>query len=192
MGVSSSSTEPLRLPLRNMAYVRTGGMSTASRRRRRTTALVLTGLTVLLVVVLIYAVAYFQGWVGGGDGEDGTDSSQASATAGPGALEPADVTVNVYNAKGEPGLAGRISTELRGRNFVVDATADDPQKAQIDHTADIRFGPDAANAAKFLQQHVPGSKLVPLEREGEAVDLVLGDAFQELAKPGAGQPIATS
>lgn len=175
-----------------MAYVRTGGMSTASRRRRRTTALVLTGLTIILLTVFAYAVAYFQGWVGGDDGERGTDSSQVTATAGRSAMEPGDITVNVYNAKGEPGLAGLISKELRERDFVVDATADDPEKAQIDHTADIRFGPDAADAAEFLQQQVPGSKLVPLEREGEAVDLVLGDDFEDLAEPAGDQATATS
>ncbi len=164
-----------------MAYVRTGGMSTASRRRRRTTALVLTGLTVVLLLVLMYAVAYAQGWLGSDEGTGSTDISQVSATQGLAALEPGDVTVNVYNAKGEPGLAGRIAKELKERDFVVDATANDPEKAQIDHTADIRFGPDAAAAAEFLQQHVPGSKLVPLEREGEAVDLVLGDDFTDLA-----------
>lgn len=165
-----------------MAYVRTGGMSTASRRRRRTTALVLTGLTILLLIVLAYAVAYFQGWVGDDNGGAGTDNSAATATAGPAALEPGEVTVNVYNAKGEPGLAGRITQELRERDFVVDATANDPEKAQIDHSADIRFGPDGAAAAEFLQQQVSGSELVPVDREGEEVDLVLGDGFEDLAE----------
>ena len=100
-----------------MAYVRTGGMSTAARRRRRRTALVLTGLTLMLAVVLVYAVAYYQGWLGGED--SAADADQVTATAPP--LRPGDVRVNVYNANGEPGLAGRTSEELESRGFVVDA-----------------------------------------------------------------------
>ncbi len=175
-----------------MAYVRTGGMSTASRRRRRTTALVLAGLTIVLLIVLAYAVAYFQGWVGSDEADGSTDTSQVSATSTAPALKPSDVTVNVYNAKGEPGLAGRIAGELRDLDFAVADVDNDPEKAQIDHTADIRFGPNGEAAAEFLQQRVPGSELVPLEREGEAVDLVLGDDFEDLAEPVGDEATATS
>jgi len=154
--------------------------------------LVLTGLTIILLTVLAYAIAYFQGWVGGDDGANGTDSSQVTATAGPAAMEPSDIQVNVYNAKGEPGLARAIADELDNRDFVVDLVADDPENAQIDHSADIRFGPDAADAAEFMQAHVPGSKLVPVERGGDAIDLVLGDDFETLAEPDSDQATATS
>lgn len=176
-----------------MAYVRTGGMSTASRRRRRTTALVLAGITIVLLIVLAYAVAYVQGWVGSDEPSGGTDNSQATSTSTVADLEPSDVTVNVYNAKGEPGLAGKIAGELRDLDFTVDDVDNDPEKAQIDHTADIRFGPDGQAAAESLQQLVPESELVPLEREGDAIDLVLGDDFKELAEPeDASQDEATS
>ncbi len=175
-----------------MAYVRTGGMSTASRRRRRTTALVLTSLTVVLLLVLIYAVAYFQGWVGGNDGEGTMDSSQVSATASPAGVEPGDIQVNVYNANGEPGLARTVANELEARDFVIDLVSNDPERAQIDGPADIRFGPDGTDAAEFVQAQVPGSELVPLERGGDAVDLVLGDDFAGLAEPDEDQATATS
>ncbi len=158
-----------------MGYVRTGGMSTAARRRRRTTALVLTGLAVLLLVVLAYAIAIFQGWGFGGD----TDQSQATATAP--VLQPADVAVNVYNAKGEPGLAGRIGAALEERGFRVSSIDNDPENASIDGSAHIRHGSEGVEEATLMQQSVPGSTLVPDAREGDQVDLVLGDGFEELA-----------
>jgi hypothetical protein len=171
-----------------MAYVRTGGMSTAARRRRRRTALVLTALTLMLAVVLVYAVAYYQGWLGGSG--TAADAEQATATAAP--LQPGDVRVNVYNATGEAGLAGRTSEELETRGFVVDAVDNDPEDAQIGHTADIRHGPDGLEAAQLLQQSVPGSKLVADERESEEIDLVLGDGFEQLAPAESGSSEETS
>lgn len=172
-----------------MGYVRTGGMSTAARRRRRTTALVLSGLTIVLLAVLAYAIAYYQGWVGGED-ETTQDVDQVTATAP--AIQPADVAMNVYNAKGEPGLAGRVSTELEERDFEVASVDDDPENASIEHSADIRFGPEGEKFAVFLQESVPGSKLVPDEREGAEIDLVLGDGFEELAPAPADQSDSTS
>jgi len=170
-----------------MAYVRTGGMSTAARRRRRRTALVLTALTLMLALVLVYAVAFYQGWLGGSDTTADTD--QVTATAPP--LQPGDVRVNVYNAKGEPGLAGRTSEELETRGFAVDAVDNDPEDASIAHSADIRHGPQGLESAELMQQSVPGSKLVADEREGTEIDLVLGDGFTELA-PAQESPGQTS
>lgn len=153
-------------------------MSTAARRRRRTTALVLTALVALLLIVLAYAIAVYQGW-GGEDASN--DADQATATAP--ALQPADVAVNVYNAKGEPGLAGRIAGVLEERGFNVSSIDNDPENASIEHSADIRHGPEGLDAATLMQQSVPGSELIADEREGDEIDLVLGDGFEELAPP---------
>ncbi len=172
-----------------MGYVRTGGMSTAARRRRRTTALVLTGLAILLFVVLAYAVAYYQGWVGGSD-EGTTDSAQISTSAP--SIQASEVTVNVYNAKGEPGLAGRIAAELEERDFDVDTIDNDPEQATIEHSADIRHGPEGLEAAEFMQQSVPGSKLLPDEREAATIDLVLGKEFEALSEAPADAAESTS
>ncbi|MGB3257473.1 MAG: LytR C-terminal domain-containing protein [Ornithinimicrobium sp.] len=172
-----------------MGYVRTGGMSTAARRRRRTTALVLTGLTALLLIVLAYAIAYYQGWVGGAD-EGSTDSGEVTTSAP--AIQPSEVTVNVYNAKGEPGLAGRIAGELEERTFDVASIDNDPEQASIEESANIRHGPDGLEAAELLQESVPGSTLVPDERESATIDLVLGDGFEELGDPPADGAETTS
>lgn len=138
----------------------------------------LTGLTLLLLMVLAYAIAFFQGWVGGSD--DVTADSSQVTTAAP-SLQPSEVSVNVYNANGEPGLARRVATDLEDRNFAVASIANDPENASIEHTADIRHGAEGAKAAALLQESVPGSALVADEREGSTIDLVLGDAFEELS-----------
>jgi len=131
--------------------------------------------------VLVYAIAYYQGWLGGSDTAADSDQATATATAPP--LQPGEVQVNVYNAKGEPGLAGRISEELGTRGFAVGAVDNDPEDASIDHAADIRHGPQGLESAELMQQTVPGSQLVADDRESEEIDLVLGDGFTELAPP---------
>src|SRR5699024_1255709 len=108
-----------------VGYVRTAGMSTAARRRRRRAALVLTGLVALLAAVGLYAFAYYQGWLPGTD--DGTaDTDQVTATATAPALQPAEVTVNVYNASGAVGIAGRTSEALASRGYDIDAVENAP------------------------------------------------------------------
>lgn len=159
-----------------MGYVRTAGMSTAARRRRQRTALVLVTLVLLLVVVFGYAAAYFQGWIG--DDSGSTDASQVTETAAP--LKPGDVSVNVFNATGRAGLAGRASEALEARGFGVESVADDPENATVEHVGDVRFGPDGAQSALLLRRSVPGVQFVPDAREGATIDLVLGDDFEQL------------
>lgn len=171
-----------------MGYVRTGGMSTAARRRRRRTALVLSALVLLLLAVFAYAGAYYQGWI---TGPEDTADTTSSPTATVDALQPADVTVNVYNASGVPGLAGRTAEAVTARGFTVDAVDNDPENATIEHSADIRFGPTGEAGALLLQEQVPGAELVPDDRESAEVDLVLGDAFEDLSEVPADDSEAT-
>lgn len=162
-----------------MGYVRTAGMSTAARRRRRRTVLVLLVLLLALGAVGAYAVAYFQGWLAPAPGT--SDTAQAT-TAAPGpdeGLTPAGVRVNVYNASGVPGLAGRTAEALLERGFLVDAVANDPERARIPHAADIRHGEDTLEEAQLLAEQVPGAELVQDGRRIDEIDLVLGDAFEE-------------
>jgi LytR cell envelope-related transcriptional attenuator len=172
-----------------MGYVRTGGMSTAARRRRQRTALVISALVLLLLGVFAYAGAYYQGWI---PGSQDTAESTSSPTPTEEALQPGDVTVNVYNASGVPGLAGRTAEAVEARGFTVGSVANDPENATIEHAADIRHGPDGEEAAELLQAQVPGAELAPDDRESAEVDLVLGDAFEELPEVPADDSEATA
>lgn len=163
-----------------MGYVRTAGMSTAARRRRRRTALVLTGLLVLLIAVFAYAGAYYKGWLGSEEETGGgTDGEQVTATATAEALEPGDVQVNVYNATDRAGLATRTAEALEARGYDVQAADNDPEQSTVEGAANIRFGPEGADAAEVLHELVPDAELLEDERESEEIDLVLGPDFEE-------------
>jgi len=162
-----------------VGYVRTAGLSTAARRRRRRTALVLAALVLLLVLVFGYAAAYYQGWLPE-EASTETDQATSTATAAP-TLQPADLRVNVYNAGGPPGVAGRIAEELNSLGFDVEDVNNDPERETVENAIDIRHGPDGLEAAELLQEEVfPDAELVPDARESPEVDVVLGGAYEEL------------
>ena len=95
---------------------------------------------------------------------------------------PSEITLSVYNTTYREGLAKDVADELADRGFTVDATGNDPSGAYLpDEVAVIRYGPDGAKAAARLSEHVPGATTQRVERrEGEAVDLVLGNAYSDL------------
>lgn len=96
--------------------------------------------------------------------------------------KPKDVTVNVYNATKRVGLASITSVDLHLRGFkqgLVESSDED-----IAGIAIIRYASGARSYADRLAAYVPGAvmKLDPTKPKGErAVDLVLGDAFGQLA-----------
>lgn len=158
-----------------MAYVRTGGMSTAARRRRRRSALVMSGLLLFLVLALLIAFSFNQGWIGG---DDSTGDTAAATSAGP-TFGPTDITVNVYNSTGVPGLAGRTSDALEARGYNVANVANDPENETVEGGARIRYGTGGAEAAEYLQEQVPDAEIVEDARTGSEIDLVLGQDFTE-------------
>lgn len=163
-----------------MGYVRTAGMSTAARRARRRTALVLTGLVAVLLLALLLSVATMQGWFGlGKGGSSDTATTSAAAPAPPPSLTPKQVTVNVYNSTGTEGLAGRTAEALRTRGFTVDAVGN---VDAVQGVGVIRHGPKGKEAAQLLKKTV-GQKVelaLEAEREDASVDLVLGPDWKAL------------
>lgn len=174
-----------------MGYVRTAGMSTAARRRRRRAALVLTALVALLAAVGLYALAYYQGWLPGEDA-DGTDTDQVTATATAPALAPADVTVNVYNASGAVGIAGRTGEALASYGYSIDAVDNAPQGTETPAVAEIRHGPEGLAAAELLGTLIPDAELVADDRESEEIDLYIGTDFVEIEPAPEGDDSATT
>lgn len=167
-----------------MGYVRTAGMSTAARRARRRAALVLTGLVLVLALALLLALAFMRGWFGlgqGGEGDDAAQTSPAAVTQAP-TLAPGDVTVHVFNATSREGLAGRAAESLTARGFQVDGVDNaDP----VEGPGLVRHGPAGAEQAELLAQSVgQGVSTELVEREGDAVDLVLGPDWEDLPAPG--------
>ncbi len=94
---------------------------------------------------------------------------------------PAKVKVNVYNATGTSGLAGKTATDIESRGFAVVEVANDPVGRPITGVAEIRFGAKGEKSAQVLAFQVPGAELVLLARKGRTVDLAVGDAYTGLA-----------
>ena len=162
-----------------MGYVRTAGMSTAARRARRRAALVITGLLGALALVLVLSMAYVQGWFGGDADEDQASATTAAPVP---SLAAEDVVVNVFNTTSRAGLAGRAADGLGDRGFTVDGVGN--SDLAIEGAGQIVHGPAGAEAAALLAEALPQEvELVADEREDESVDLVLGDAWEDLPSP---------
>lgn len=161
-----------------MGYVREAGMSTAARRKRRRTALVISSLLMIVVVGFLIAVATMQGWLNFGD-EDGTTDDVAITSSAPAPLAPSDITINVYNSTDTAGLASRAAEALEARGYQVDEVGND--QADVERVANIRHGPDGLAAAEAVKATLPKwVKLEEIEREGEDIDLILGDDWKDL------------
>ncbi|MFB0834667.1 LytR C-terminal domain-containing protein [Arthrobacter halodurans] len=92
-------------------------------------------------------------------------------------VEPAGVTVNVYNATRIPGLAGAAANRLEKRGFKIgeigNKTLNDP-----DIVAAVVSGPEGRAHAMSVQRHIKGTEFVKDPERGSAtVDLVVGQKF---------------
>ena len=151
------------------------------RRQRRSTVVVIV-LLLGLAAAFYYASTYFS--------ETAPQPVPCTTVPPVVTLKPADVSLNVYNATNRSGLAGATAKAAAQRGFKVKKIANDPKKASIKQTAQIRYGPSGAASARVVQARVPGSVLVNDKRKDDTVDLVLGKGWKKLgAEPPA--PIVT-
>lgn len=170
-----------------MGYVRTAGMSTAARRARRRAALVIVAVLLGLLLVFGVALAYVQGWVNLPDGDTG-DEAAVTTSAPVAAVSPGEVSVNVYNAGGIAGAAGRAGEELRARGFGVATVANDPEGADVPGPAIVRHGPTGVEEATLLLEQLPdGVELLEDGRSSSSVDLVLGQQWEDLPAVGTAE-----
>lgn len=166
-----------------MAYL--SESPTWRQRRRRRQRLTLTVIVLLVVAVGVGAYGYRQGWLEGPSDDPvvRTLPTCPPATAGP--LTASDVHVNVYNSTRRDGLAATVAKALGERSFVVETVANDPLHADVSGTALVRYGSKGAEAAKLVRAQVPKATLHHDKRTSPAVDLVLGQAFRQLAPAAA-------
>ncbi|WKX71682.1 LytR C-terminal domain-containing protein [Streptomyces sp. XD-27] len=134
----------------------------------------------------------------GGDGAD-TPSKAAKASASsragtvpgkpgkPGAAlpKPGEITVNVYNATKRTGLAKETADALKKRGFKIGKVGNAPAEYDKKVKAPgLLLGAPAAAEGAFdvLGTQLPGARTRHDAREGEDVDLIIGDDFRELAR----------
>ena len=139
-------------------------------RRQRRSVIVIAVVMLGLAGAFYYASTYFRA----------TEPQAGPCTTEPVAvpLKPSDVSVNVYNATKRAGLAAAAAKTATDRGFKVKKVGNDPSKATIGQSARVRFGPDGEASAKLVIAHVPGAVGVNDKREGDTVDLVLGNAWK--------------
>ncbi|NED99265.1 LytR C-terminal domain-containing protein [Phytoactinopolyspora halotolerans] len=153
-------------------------------RPRHTWRHVRTAVTLLVLVAFVVGAAWYS-WNNVMEPTDADDAGDTVATcptmAPTDAPPPEEIEVNVYNATDRGGLARDVAGTLRDRGFAVLDVANDPLDKTVEETAEIRLHPDSEAAASLLASMVPDAVLVREERDSQAVDLVLGEAFDELA-----------
>lgn len=95
----------------------------------------------------------------------------------------AQITLNVYNSTDRQGLAAATATTLKQRGFAIGKVTNDPLKANLTVSAQIRGAAASAPAMRVVAAEVAGSQLKPDARTDGTVDLVLGSGFTALASP---------
>ena len=158
-------------------YTTEAEVSVSKRRKRR--QLIVLGVVVLgLFFAFWYAWSYYQ-----------ADTSARAVRPPAAACRPYDpkvvtaekTKVNVYNASNRTGLAGTVSRQLKERDFVIGAVANDPSKRAAPKVAEIRYGAGGTAQAKLLRTSLPkGTTMVKDKRKGAIVDLALGAKFTTL------------
>lgn len=96
---------------------------------------------------------------------------------------PAEITVNVYNASGASGIAGRTGDELAGKGFIVASVANDPLGKQLGGVGEIRSSPDSEARVDQLLRYVPGAVWVQDQRDGPELDFAIGSEFGGVGEP---------
>lgn len=150
---------------------------TPAQKRQRRAVITLMSLVGLLLVAFLFAGAYYEGWF------DSPSTSANGATCGTGAkatIAPSQVKLNVYNATQRQGLAKEVAASMHNRGFVIGTIANDPLKAKISISANVRYGPKGKAAATLVTGQVPGAKMVADKRKDATVDLVLGNSYKSL------------
>ena len=152
------------------------------RRQLRRQRITMAVIVVLVIVAGLIASGMYFGVLG--------TPAKAPSAAGPApcpsasalpSLPPRRIKVNVYNATGRAGLAANTADAMRRRGFVIGAVANDPGRAKVVGTAEVRYGTRGAVAARVVSAQVVGARLVPDRRLAPTVDLVLGPQFTGLA-----------
>jgi hypothetical protein len=102
----------------------------------------------------------------------------SGAGAGAGA---AKFTLNVYNSTQRHGLAANAAAQLKSRGFVIGQVTNDPLKANLSISAQVRGAKSQAAEERQVAAEVPGAQIQTDSRTDPSVDLVLGSGFTSLA-----------
>lgn len=118
---------------------------------------------------------------------DATPTATPSCTPAPEEVvplpAPAEITVNVYNASGVTGIAGRTAEELAAAGFDVGAVDNDPLGKSLGGPGEVRSSAAAEPQVTQLLRYVPGAEWIQDDRPGQAVDFAIGAQFSGVVEP---------
>jgi LytR cell envelope-related transcriptional attenuator len=104
------------------------------------------------------------------------------AAAAP-SLDPAKVSLRVYNATDTAGLATTVANSLKERGFTVGEIANDTSGRTVTGVGELRYGQPGKETASFVKLFIPGAGDYPDTRATAVVDVVIGPDFTTLATP---------
>lgn len=116
--------------------------------------------------------------------------AQAAVNCGDGDV-PANLTMpddmsaiklNVLNASGAPGLAGRVAEEFKSNTFTV-VKQDTVPPPVLNAIAEVRFGPKMVGSAQIVRAYFLNEAALKFDinRQDDTIDVVIGTKFLELA-----------
>jgi hypothetical protein len=161
-----------------------------TKRRRKTLALVLGGLLILGVgayglVNLVTApeqnTAAAACKAGSSRAMDAMAPAPMAAVGSGASAGAAKFTLNVYNSTQRHGLAANTAAQLKLRGFVIGQVTNDPLKANLSISAQVRGSKSQAAEERQVAAEVPGAQIQTDSRNDPSVDLVLGTGFSALA-----------
>jgi hypothetical protein len=140
-----------------------------------------------LIFLLVLALAALGVWwnVLKQDAERQATAAAAcsSAAAAIPSLDPATVTVRVFNASDLAGRAAQVAQALKNRGFDVSEVGNDNSNRDVTGVGEIRYGARGRDAGRFLSLQVQGVELYQDTRSTPIVDLVIGPEWSQLSSP---------
>jgi hypothetical protein len=137
---------------------------------------------IFLVVLAVAAVAVW--WYVIRQEEQHVAAQKAAcstvAAAAP-SLDPATVTLRVYNATDTAGLATTVANSLKQRGFTVGEIANDTSGRKVTGVGELRHGAPGKQTADYVRLFIPGASDYPDTRADNTVDVVIGPDFKTLA-----------
>ncbi|MDT0304571.1 LCP family protein [Streptomonospora wellingtoniae] len=125
-----------------------------------------------------------------GGGESG-DSGPASGGDRKGdEPRPADVSLQVFNGTGIPGLGAEVSRAFSDAGFRVASPARNWSDSEVPETV-LRHAPDNRAQAEAVAEAVPGSSLEEDPGLGDRIEVVVGFNYREVDAPEATEPASS-
>jgi hypothetical protein len=166
-------------------------------RRRRARPLWLTVVLIVVAMAVVFGLGFGVATLIRGDSLPLTTAPTTSPSPSPSPcmttmVTPAqelpikdDVVLNIYNSTKKKGLAAQVALDFKREGFRINRIENDPRDARVKGVAEIRFGPNAADAAKLVEYYLAGATMVELDRTSDRVDVAVGRGYTQLADGGA-------